>query len=190
MDDAPEVVEALKRLANALERARVAEELANARTRSAEARIVDAEARIADADTQTAHADAHMRAAKAHMSAAEARMADADVQAGEASTAQEAADKHMGEAERQSDLAMHDADQYQRALHHYMQLVRHRIANPLHIIQGMAQTLIDQPDLDRDTRRQMIESINDQAHLLERLSLFFPDHQGPEEGELHPKPFE
>ena len=37
--------------------------------------------------------------------------------------------------------ATSDSEEYQRALFHYTQLVRHRMANPLQVIVGAAATL-------------------------------------------------
>lgn len=176
MDDAHELAATLERLTRAIEATRVAETRADARTAAADATIDDARARIEDAEAQTAHADSHMKAAKAHMSAARAHMGDAEAR--------------TSDADRQTQYAMDDADQYQRALYHYQQLVRHRIANPLQIIKGMAHTLLNHTGLGAARRREMIELIEQQAELMERLSLFMPEVEGDAEQGLRPRPFD
>lgn len=103
---------------------------------------------------------------------------------------EQAAETMIAEAARQVSIARYDSDEYRRALSHYTQLVRHRVANPLHIIQGMARTLLDQPDLHADLRTEMLMAIEDAAGRIARETIFRPDLQGPEEAILRPKPFE
>lgn len=148
----------------------------------ADATIEDARAQISDADAQTRHADAHMEAARARMATAEAHMRDADARAARAAADQTAADELAHAASR-------DADEYQRALYHYQQLVRHRLANPLQIIKGMAYTLLHQKGLGAMRRREMLEMIEEQAVLMERLSLFDTAQQGDEERDLRGQAF-
>lgn len=140
---------------------------------------------VAEALRQLAEA---LAAARTQMDEAAVRMADAEVQLARAAMSQVAADEQSVEAGRLSGVAIRDSNEYQRALTHYLRLMRHRIANPLHIIQGMAQTLLDRPDLDEEVRRQMIEAIKVQAHLLELTTLFDPDVHSREESPLDPRP--
>lgn len=188
--------EALARLNDAIAETQALDVLAERRIASADLRIADADARIYDADQQTAHARSGMAAADAHMEAAQAHMADADARAARAAvqTVQARRDKDdaivmAAEADRESSLAMSDSEEYQRALYHYQQLVRHRIANPLQIILGMAHTLLERRDLPEEARAEMIGAICDAASLLERLSLFSAEQLGVEESELNGRPF-
>lgn len=133
--------------------------------------------------TRAAYADARDLAADARDAAADERDTAADAR-------DLATNARMSQADRQTRLAEHDSEEYNRALYHYTQLVRHRIANPLQIIAGMADTLLHNKSLDPTLQRDMLAAIEDQANLLERLSLFHPDLQGDEERDLHPRPFE
>jgi signal transduction histidine kinase len=83
--------------------------------------------------------------------------------------------------------ATSDSEEYQRALYHYTQLVRHRMANPLHIIGGMAATLTAQPDLPPGDRQNMLDEIYRQVKILERVCLE-PKIMHPAENELRPTP--
>lgn len=173
----------------ALADARRAEQRADARAADADARVADADARIVDADAQTRHAMTAMDAAISHMSAAEAHMRDADQRATDADHLMLRADAHIERAAKALASAKDDSAEYQRALYHYTQLVRHRMANPLQAIYGLAQTLEEHPDLPRDRRLEMIATIREQAQALERVSLD-PDNLDEAERELHPRPFE
>jgi len=83
--------------------------------------------------------------------------------------------------------ATSDSEEYQRALYHYTQLVRHRMANPLQTIFGMAQTLASMPDLPRSDRLLMIDAILKQAQVLEKVCLD-PTIMHASEHELDPRP--
>jgi hypothetical protein len=190
MDDSAQISKTLERLARAIERAEVAETAALGRIRAADARIADAQARIIDAEAQTAHADSHMLAAKAHMAAADAHMEDAEQRVARAANEKESAEDLAAETAARMEAENFDSAEYQRALYHYQQLMRHRIANPLQIIKGLAYTLLNQRGLGTKRRREMIGLIEEQAALLERLALFAPDILSEEEQELHPRPFE
>ncbi len=187
--DSAEIAEALKRLEQALDKCRAVEARAQMRIASADAGLIDARVRLADADALATDAEGHMRAAEEHMADAKSHMAEAKEQAASAEHGQAEADRCQAEADEQSDLAVANGEEYQRALYHYQQLVRHRVANPLQIIQGVAHTLLHDTKLDPDTRRQMIEAVKEQSALLERMTLFYPEQQGEEEGELRAAPF-
>jgi len=83
--------------------------------------------------------------------------------------------------------ATSDSEEYRRALYHYTQLVRHRMANPLQTISGMARTLSNMPDLPRSDRLLMIDAICKQAQILEKICLD-PKIMHASEHELDPKP--
>jgi len=93
-------------------------------------------------------------------------------------------------ATRQMSLAQYDSGEYHRALADYTNLVRHRVANPLTVIQGMARTLLELPDIEPEVRRDMLVAIDEAAERLARETIFRPDHQGPEEVCLRPRPFD
>ena len=93
-----------------------------------------------------------------------------------------AASNREGRAEATS-----DSEEYQRALYHYTQLVRHRMANPLHIIGGAAATLQAQPELDSLARNALLAEIYKQTKVLERVCLE-PKVMHPSENGLEPMP--
>jgi signal transduction histidine kinase len=80
------------------------------------------------------------------------------------------------------DEARYRAREYDRARRDYTQVVRHRIANPLTVIQGAAQTL-DAAELDEATRHALRVSIIAAAQELEAISLE-PTRGGVEERDL------
>ena len=168
---------------------RRAQRRADLRSADADARIADADARIVDADAQIRHAATAMDAAMSHMLAAEAHMRDADQKSADADQLMCEADERMVDAANCLAAARSDSAEYQRALYHYTQLVRHRMVNPLQAICGLIQTLDEHPDLPRERRVEMVAAIRDQARVLERVSLA-PDNLDAAERELHPKPFE
>ncbi len=71
----------------------------------------------------------------------------------------------------EQDHARLRADEYARARHHYTQVVRHRMFNPLTVITGTLQTLRDGPQLDATTRAQLCDAALAAAHELEEVSL-------------------
>lgn len=83
--------------------------------------------------------------------------------------------------------AAHNAREYERARHDYEQLVRHRIANPLAVVQGIALTLHDHPELPADTRRSLVASLVAASEELVDVSLE-PTQRSLEEHELHAVP--
>ena len=190
MNDAGKIAETLARLTRAIASSQRAEGRADARTAAADATISDAKARIDDAEAQTAHANSHMEAAKAHMAAANAQMGDADARIIYAVDDQELADEQMADAVAMIADENEDSAEYQRALYHYRQLIRHRLANPLQIIHGMAHTMLHQDGICAQQRREMLILIEEQAILMERLSIFAPEVQTDAERELSPRPFQ
>lgn len=149
---------------------------------------MSADAHIADADAQTAHADAHMDAAKAHMLAARAHMTDADHRADGADSSREQADQQLAAAAEQLAKAQANSDEYERALYHYTQLVRHRMANPLQVICGALQTLLERPGMEDSDRVELLEAAHEQAKVLSRICLE-PEVLADVERGLEPRPF-
>ncbi|MCW2925229.1 MAG: hypothetical protein JWM98_2633 [Thermoleophilia bacterium] len=164
--------------------------IADVRDGSSDRRDDVADARDDIADTRDGRSDLRDDAADARDDLADARDGASDVRDDLADVRDRASSARMEAADRQSQTAMDDSDEYQRALHHYQQLMRHRIANPLHVIVGMAETLLREDDLAPGTQRLMLQAIADQGHLLERLTLFEPEQQDTVERDLHAKPFE
>lgn len=78
------------------------------------------------------------------------------------------------------------ATEYERARRDYTQVVRHRIANPLMVIKGAAQTL-DGTTLDDATRHELRLAIIEAAERLEAVSLE-PTRAGDEEHDLDAVP--
>ncbi len=81
------------------------------------------------------------------------------------------------------------ADEYSRARRDYDRLLRHRIANPLAAVHGIALTLESFPDLDDERRRQLVSALVDASHELATVSID-PGIVGPEERGLRPRPVE
>ena len=80
------------------------------------------------------------------------------------------------------------AQEYERALRDYQQLVRHRLANPLTLVRGTAQTLrARQDELPPDEQRTLLGVLDEAAERLEQVSLD-PDELAAEEYELEPTP--
>ena len=175
--------------ATAVTSAHDAERRANAVEADARARMDDADQRIRDADAQTAHAKTGIDAADAHMRAAKAHMEAVNLQQDQAADLQLRADDQMRAAARLLAAAQDDSAEYQRALYHYTQLMRHRMANPIQVIGGAARTLVDMSDLAEETRQELYAAILDQAEVLERVCLD-PEVLGAAEMELHPRPHE
>jgi signal transduction histidine kinase len=80
------------------------------------------------------------------------------------------------------DEAKYRSYEYERARLDYTQIVRHRIANPLMVIKGAAQTL-EGDNLDEPTRHELRQEIIAAAERLEEISLE-PTQQGFEEHDL------
>jgi len=128
-----------------------------------------------------------MRNAKENLLAASAHMALADHRTEDAEHLMNEADEQLVIAAAKLAEATSDSEEYRRALYHYTQLVRHRMANPLQTISGMARTLSNMPDLPRSDRLLMIDAICKQAQILERVCLD-PEIMHASEHELDPKP--
>lgn len=79
------------------------------------------------------------------------------------------------------------AIEYERARHHYMQIVRHRMMNPLTIITGTLQTLRDGPPLQPQMRVELCDSALTAAGELTDLSLA-PERRDELEYELNAIP--
>ena len=139
------------------------------------------------AAARLAEANAHMQSAQEHLLEASAHRALADHRAEDAEQLMHKADEQLVVAAAKLAEATSDSEEYQRALYHYTQLVRHRMANPLQTILGMAQTLASMPDLPRSDRLLMIDAILKQAQVLEKVCLD-PTIMHASEHELDPRP--
>ncbi|MCW2955296.1 MAG: hypothetical protein JWO69_165 [Thermoleophilia bacterium] len=94
---------------------------------------------------------------------------------------------HVGRVLRHVvDGARARAAEYERARRHYTVVVRHRIANPLTVIKGAAQTL-EREQLPDDVRHELRLAIIAAAEQLEAISLG-PAPAGTEEHELDAVP--
>jgi signal transduction histidine kinase len=78
--------------------------------------------------------------------------------------------------------------EYERALTDYRRLARHRIANPLAAIVGSAQALRELPNLEPETRRELVDAIIREAKRLEAISLEPHVELALEEQGLEPEP--
>ena len=128
-----------------------------------------------------------MNSAQKHLLAATAHMALADHRAEDADRMMHEADEQLAVAAAKLAEATSDSDEYQRALYHYTQLVRHRMANPIQVISGIAQTLANMPDLPESERVPMLNAIRDEAKVLEKICLE-PRIMHANENELEPAP--
>jgi chromosome segregation ATPase len=189
MEWSGQVKQLVARLEQALAAAQSAEERANARTSAADSMISDARAWIAAAEAQAVHAGLRLDAANAHMAAAKTQMGDANARVESAVADQACADVQMASAAALVAAENEDSLEYQRALDHYQLLVRHRIANPLVIIKGLAHALQHQPGLGAAQRRTMLRRIEEQAIAMERMSLFAAELETEAERGLRPAPF-
>ena len=77
--------------------------------------------------------------------------------------------------------------EYERALADYRHLMRHRIANPLTAVRGGLQSLRELPDLSRDERLQLLETVQAAARRLEWIALD-PAPRSTEEKQLEARP--
>lgn len=78
-------------------------------------------------------------------------------------------------------------EEYDRARRHYTQVVRHRVMNPLTVIEGTLYTLRDGVPVDDDTRRSMCCAALDASRELRELSLE-PERRDALEHELDALP--
>jgi hypothetical protein len=150
---------------------------AEARVRETIADVRDAEADIRDALADTREAEEDLREARSGVREVELRLRESV-----------AAGLHVDANEKLA-AAFEDSQEYQRAVRHYRDIVRHRIANPLQIVKGMAITLVNDDSMGQQ-QVQMLDAIIEAAYRLERATLFDPDSQSAVEQVLHPKPFE
>lgn len=162
---------------------------ADIRDMRVDARVADADARIARADASIAEAQAGLSLARDHMNEARSHMATVGAREDEVFATKRAADEQLARAASAIAAAANDSAEYERAVYHYTQLVRHRMANPLQTISGMAQTLLDLPSLDQQQRVKMVEAIRHQARVLSDICLD-PEVRTEAEEPLHPRPFE
>lgn len=81
------------------------------------------------------------------------------------------------------DEAHYRAEEYERALQHYTQVVRHRLFNPLSVIKGGAVTLRDGTVADPHVRRELLDAMIASAEEIERVSLL-PERRDELEREL------
>ena len=161
----------------------IRDNIADARDGASDERDDIADVRDGSSDVRDDVADARDDIADVRDGASDAREDLADVRDLASSARMEAAD-------RQSQSAMDDSDEDRRALYHYQKLIRHRLANPLNVIVGMAETLLSRDDLAPATQKLMLQAIADQGRMLERLTLFYPEQQDLAERKLRAKPFE
>ena len=148
--------------------------------RAADERAVSAELRLAEANV-------HMQAAKEHLIAAATQTATADHRTEDAERLMSFADEQLVVAAAKLAEATSDSEEYQRALFHYTQLVRHRMANPLQVIVGAAATLRARTDLPIDEHLALLDVIVKEAVVLERICLA-PKIMHPSESTLDPTP--
>jgi signal transduction histidine kinase len=78
--------------------------------------------------------------------------------------------------------------EYERAIHDYRRLVRHRIANPLTAILGSVRTLQEVSELRSIERSELLDAIDLAAHRLQSVALEPDTRLGPEERDLRPRP--
>jgi signal transduction histidine kinase len=128
-----------------------------------------------------------MQAAKEHLIAAATETATADHRTEDAERLMSFADEQLVVAAAKLAEATSDSEEYQRALFHYTQLVRHRMANPLQVIVGAAATLRARTDLPIDEHLALLDVIVKEAVVLERICLA-PKIMDPSEDTLDPTP--
>ena len=80
-------------------------------------------------------------------------------------------DAHRRELKRHATLARNTARAYRHATHQYHDLMRHRIANPLAVISGMAETLRHNDLLDRTCVEPMLDAIIEQSRRLAAVAV-------------------
>lgn len=163
------------------------EETADERELVAAADQVSLDQRAAEAELRLAEANVALQSAKEHLHAAAAQEAAAEHKTEDAERLMSFADEQLVTAAAKLAEATSDSAEYQRALYHYTQLVRHRMANPLHVIGGAAATLQAQPGLDAESRGLLVAAIYKQAKILELICLE-PKIMHPSENGLDPRP--
>jgi signal transduction histidine kinase len=103
------------------------------------------------------------------------------------SSTDEALDRKLATLREHTERARHSRRRYQFALHTYEQLMRHRIANPLTVICGVAETLRDHADLAGAQRAELLDALVEQARHL-RTVVLDPSPTVPAEMVLEPWP--
>lgn len=89
---------------------------------------------------------------------------------------------------RAEDAADWSRGEYERALGHYRSLVRHRLANPLTVLRGAAETLARrEPELAPGERARLLGLLRTELDRLEATALE-PVPVSEEERELDPEP--
>jgi signal transduction histidine kinase len=88
---------------------------------------------------------------------------------------------------RLADRARRSAREYDRAREDYERLLRHRIANPLAAVHGIACTLRDHPDLPDASRVELVAALVESAEQLTAISLT-PEPVSVEEHDLRAVP--
>lgn len=141
------------------------------------------------ADTRDSEADTRESIADTREAEEDIREARSGVREVELSLRESVASGLHVDAEEKLAAAFEDSLEYQRAVKHYRDIVRHRIANPLQIVKGMAITLVSDASMGRQ-QVQMLDAIIEAAYRLEQATLFDPVPQSAVERVLHPKPFE
>jgi signal transduction histidine kinase len=96
-------------------------------------------------------------------------------------------DKTVNALRSAQDEAAYRREEYARALADYKRLARHRLANPITAIRGSISALRDMPDLDPDTRQQLLEAAEGEARRIEQVALD-PESLSEEEHMLQPQP--
>ena len=148
---------------------------------------LDLEQRAVLADLRLAEANVALQSAKEHLHAAAAQEAAAEHKTEDAERLKSFADDQLITAAAKLAEATSDSEEYQRALYHYTQLVRHRMANPLHVIGGAAATLQARPEMPATEREALLNEIYRQAKVLERVCLE-PKIMDASENGLNPIP--
>jgi signal transduction histidine kinase len=85
------------------------------------------------------------------------------------------------------DEATMRAEEYERARRDYVALMRHRIANPLTVLRGGAQTMLSLDQLPTATRHELLEAMLEAASSLESASAD-AELRDDTERELRPAP--
>ena len=99
----------------------------------------------------------------------------------------ETIERRLAALREQTERARHSQRRYQFALHTYEQLMRHRIANPLTVICGVAETLRDHEDLGSSQRAELLDALLEQARTL-RSCVLDPSPTDSAEMVLEPWP--
>ncbi|MCW2950817.1 MAG: hypothetical protein JWN41_1830, partial [Thermoleophilia bacterium] len=80
-------------------------------------------------------------------------------------------DSELRRMQECADRAHESAVRYETALANYERLMRHRIANPLTVVCGIARTLREVDELQDDVRSQLLDSLLDATDALRDVAL-------------------